>query len=34
MVKGKLMSEYTLEDLVRMDEGELAELRLEIEKII
>ena len=34
VVKGKLMSEYTLEDLVRMDEGELAELKLEIEKTI
>jgi hypothetical protein len=31
MVRGKLMSKYTLEDLVRMDAGELAELRLEIE---
>ena len=33
MVKRKLISKYTLEDLVRMDESELAELRLEIEKI-
>ena len=31
MVKGELISKYTLEDLVIMDEGELAELRLEIE---
>ena len=33
VVKSKLISKYTLEDLVTLDESGLGELRLEIEKI-